>query len=124
MAILTNTFINFGSVSTAVTFTAATGSDYFISDNADGRMGILIKNSNATQNAVVTIKAGDGALSSLGDIKVTVSADATAYVPLVRAETARVKVTTGPDKGKVFVTTAVDTGGVVGSVGIGIISVE
>jgi hypothetical protein len=124
MAIITNTLITFSNVSSAVTFTAATGSDYFVPDNADGRVGILIKNSNATQSATVTLKAGDGVLSSLGDIEVTVSASAIVYVPLARAETARVKVTTGTDKGKVFVTTAVDTGGTIGSVGIGIISVE
>lgn len=124
MAILTNTFISFGTVSAAVTFSSATGSDYFYPDNADGRVGVLIKNSNATQNAVITLKAGDGVLSSLGDIKVAVAAGATVYLPFVRAETARIKVTTGTDKGKVFVTTAVDAGGAVGSVGIGIISVE
>lgn len=123
MAELVNTFIAFGNVSAAITFTAATGSDYFFPNNADGRVGLVVKNSNA-QSSTVTLKAGDGALSSLGDIAVTVGAGETVYIPLVRAETARVKLTAGTDRGKVLVTTAVVTGGTIPNVGIAIISVE
>jgi hypothetical protein len=123
MAELMKTFIAFGKTSAAVTFTAATGTDYFVPDNADGRVALIIKNSN-TQSAAVTLKAGDGALAPLGDVKIAAGAGETVFLPLVRAETARVKVTTGADKGKVLVTTAVDTGGVISSVGIGVVSVQ
>jgi hypothetical protein len=123
MAQLVNTSIAFDEVSAALIFTAATGSDYFTPDNADDRVGLVIKNSN-TVSATVTLKAGDGALSSLGGIAVTVGAGETAYLPLVRAETARVKVISGTDKGKVLVTTAVANGGTIASVGIAVISVE
>jgi hypothetical protein len=123
MAELIKTSIPFGSMSAPVKFTAATGNDYFVPDNADGRIGIIVKNSN-TVGATVTLKAGDGSLSSLGDVSVKAAAGETVYIPLVRAESARVKVTKGADKGKIFVGTAVETNGNVGSVSFGIISAE
>jgi hypothetical protein len=123
MAELIKTLIPFGKTNAAVTFTAATGTDYFTPDNADGRVAVIIKNGN-TQGATVTFKAGDGGLSPLGDVPVTVGAGATVYVPLSRVESARVKVTTGANKGRVLVSTAVDAGGSVSNITIGIVSVE
>lgn len=124
MAELIKTFIAAGKTCAAVTFTAATGADYFVPDNADGRVALVIKNGNASQNAAVTLKAGDGALAPLGDVAIAVGAGQTVYAPLVRAETARVKLLRGADKGKVLVATAADTGGAVTNVGIGVVSVE
>lgn len=123
MAQLVNTLIRFDEVSSALIFTAATGSDYFTPGNADGRVAIVIKNNNAVA-ATVTLKAGDGTLSSLGDIELTAAAGEIVYLPLVRAESSRVKVITGQDKGKVLVTTEVETGGDVSDVGIAVVSVE
>jgi hypothetical protein len=123
MAQFTNTFIEFGDFSSVVTFNPATGSDFFIPDNADGRVNVIIKNGN-TQNATVAIKAGDGMLAPLGDVNVLVGGGQTVFVPLCRVETARVKVTTGTNKGNVFVTTAVDAGGSLANVSIGVVSVE
>lgn len=123
MSQLVKTSVPFGSMSAAVTFTAATGNDYFVPDNADGRIGIIIKNSN-TVGATVTLKAGDGSLSPLGDIPIAVGAGETVYVPLVRAESARVKVTKGTNKGNIFISTTAEATGTVGNVGIGIISAE
>ena len=123
MAQITNTFVPYGGISAAVAFTAATGSDYFIPGNSDSRVGIIIKNSNA-QNAAVTLQAGDGTLSPLGNITVTVGANQTVYVPFDRVSSSRVKVTTGTGKGMVNISTAVNTGGTVANVGFGVISVE
>lgn len=123
MAELLKTKIPFGTAGAAVTFTAATGTDYFVPDNADGRVTVLIKNAN-TQNATVSFKAGDGALAALGDVSVTVAAGATAFVPLARVETARVKTLTGENKGRVLVSTAVDAGGSLANVTFGIVSVD
>lgn len=91
MAQLVNTIIGHDKVGSALTFTAATGSDYFIPDNADLRLALIINNGN-TADATVTLKAGDGALSPLGDIKIAAPAGKTVFVPFVRAESARVKV--------------------------------
>lgn len=123
MAEIIKTSIPFGAKSAAVTFTAATGTDYFEPQNADSRVSILIKNDN-TQSATITFKAGDGALSSLGDIDVTVAGGAQCFVPLTRLESARVKVLSGEDKGKIIVSTAVETGGTVGNVSFAVLSVE
>lgn len=123
MSTFTNTFIEFGELSAAVSFNAATGSDEFFPDNADGRVNLVIKNAN-TQSATVTLKAGDGPLASLGDVAITAAGGQTVFVPLSRVETARVKLITGTNKGKILVTTTVETGGTVGNVSIGIVSVE
>lgn len=123
MAQLTNTFIQFGDMSGAVTLTAATGSDFFIPDNADSRVALIIRNAN-TQNAAVTIKAGDGSLCALGDVKIPVAGGQTVFVPLDRLSSARVKFTAGANKGKVLADTAVDSGGAVSSVSFGIVSVQ
>lgn len=123
MAQLENTVISFGMVSSALTFTPATGSDYFIPGGADGRVAVVINNEN-TVPATVTLKAGDGTLSPLGDINIDAPAGKIVYVPLVRVESARVKVTRGADKGKVFVATKTESGGDVSKVGIAVVSVE
>jgi hypothetical protein len=123
MSLLTNTFIDFDTVSSAITFNVATGSDYFVPDNADDRVYLIIKNSNS-QNGTVTLKAGDGMLAPLGDVTVSVGGNQTVFVPLCRAETARVKVTSGTNKGDVFVTTSVETGGSLNNVSICVVSVE
>lgn len=116
MAELVKTPVAFGAVSAPVAFTAATGSDFFIPDNADGRVFILAKNGGA-QDSTVTIKAGDGSLAPLGNLSVPVAAGATVVIPLSRAESARVKLTTGADKGKIYLLAAAN-------VSFGIVSVE
>lgn len=123
MSELLITSIPVGKTNAAVTFNAATGSDSFTPNNADGRVNLILKNANA-QNAAVTLKAGDGMLAPLGDLTVAVAAGQVVFVPLSRAETARVKVTTGSNKGKVFLSTSVDSGGSIGNVTIGVVSVE
>lgn len=123
MAEIKKTSIPFGSKSAAITFTAATGTDYFEPQNADSRVSILIKNDN-TQSATITFKAGNGALSSLGDINITVAGGAQCFVPMARLESARVKVLSGEDKGRIILSTSVATGGTVGSVSFAVLSVE
>ncbi len=123
MSQLTNTFIAFDIVSSDIMFNVATGSDYFVPDNSDERVCLIIKNINS-QNATVSLKAGDGMLALLGDVTVSVAGGQTAYLPLCRAETARVKVTSGDDKGKVFVSESVDAGGSLANVSIGVVSME
>lgn len=103
--------------------TAATGADYFMHDNADHRVTLLLQNTNATQNATVTLQAGDGMLAGRGDIAVTAAAGKTVAVPMSRAESARVKKLFGNDRGKVLVGTAVDAGGSVSAVMLAVISV-
>lgn len=107
-----------------LTFAAATGSDYFTDDNADGRLTLLVRNTNASQSATVTLKAGDGSLSTRGDLSFPVVAGATAALPMARAESARVKVLGGANSGRVLVSTAVDSGGSVASVLYAVLSVQ
>lgn len=123
MAVITKTLIPFDEAAQAVGFSAATGDDCFIPDNSDGRISILVKNGN-TQDAVIALKAGDGALSALGDVSVTVPGGAQYFIPLERIETARVKVMSGDDKGKIFISTSVATGGDVTKVSLAAVSVE
>jgi hypothetical protein len=123
MAELIKTFIPFSSLGAALTLNAASGSDYFTTDNADQRLTLVIQNGN-TQDATVTFGAGDGALSALGDVPVAVAGSTSVAVPFSRISSARVKVESGADKGRVLVTTAVETGGSIASVLIGIISAQ
>lgn len=123
MAEFVKTLVPFSATSAALTFTPATGTDSIALDNADGRLTLIIRNQNA-QNATVTLKAGDGALSPLGDVAVSVAASQTAAVPFARVGSARVKQTAGTNRGTVSVVTAVDSGGSLASVGIAVLSVE
>lgn len=123
MAEIVKTFIPFSGQSGNLIFTAATGTDYFVCDNADQRMTLMIKNGNA-QNVTVTLKAGDGELSLLGDAVFTVGANTSAAVPISRVGSSRIKILSGSDSGKVMVSTAVDSGGSLGSVGLAVLSVE
>ena len=123
MAEFVKTLVPFSGASAALTFTPATGTDSIVLDNADGRMTLIIRNQNA-QNATVTLKAGDGALASLGDVVLSVPASQTVAVPFARVGSARVKQITGTEKGTVGIVTAVDSGGTVASVGMAVLSVE
>lgn len=123
MTELIKTYIPFGANSAQVTFTAASGADYFTADNSDSRIFLVAKNSNA-QSATVTIKAGDGALCALGNANFTVGPGAEIFIPMSRVESARVKILSGEDKGKIYVLTAAETGGAVGNVSIAVVSVE
>lgn len=123
MAEIAETFIAFSDKSASVTFTPATGNDSFAAGNADSRIFILAENTGA-QAATVTLKAGDGPLSALGDVAAAVPAGAVVFLPLSRAESARVKLTSGQNHGSVVVATTVDSGGTVGNVGLAIVSVE
>lgn len=115
--------IPFGSISAAATYTPATGTDFFKVENSDSRMTLLVKNTGA-QSASVSLNAGNGSLAPLGDVKFTVASGAELFIPLSRVETARVKITSGADKGKVFISTTVDSGGTVGNISFAVISVE
>lgn len=123
MAEIMKSVAGFPDVGKEITFASASGSDYFLLDNADQRVSLIVRNSNPTQNASVTIPAGDGELSLEGGITVSVGPGKTTAVPVSRLESARVKVLSGADKGKVFLNTAVDAGGSIASVFIGILSV-
>lgn len=123
MAELIKSFVGFGDTSAELVFTTATGSDFLVLDNADGRVVLVIKNTN-TQNATVTLKAGDGTLAMLGDLNIAVGGAKTVAVPFTRVESARVKVTTGANKGKVLVTSTVEAGGSIANLSIAVLSVE
>lgn len=123
MSQFVKSFVGFGDTGSALLFMPASGLDYFYADNADSRMTLLIRNSN-TQAATVTLKAGDGTLSPLGDVTVTVAGGQIYALPLCRAESARVKVLSGSGAGNVYVNTAVAAGGVVGAVSAALVSVE
>jgi hypothetical protein len=124
MAELIKTIVDFSDISKEIILTPATNSDYFVLDNADQRVNLIVRNTNATQNATITVKAGDGKLGTKGDIVVTVVAGKSATLPMSRMESARVKVTIGSDKGKVFVSSAVDAGGSLASVLMAVLSVN
>jgi hypothetical protein len=124
MAELIKTIVDFSDTAKECVLTAATGSDYFVLDNADQRVTVIARNTNATQNATLTIKAGDGKLSSKGDLSIQVAAGKSAVIPMSRVESARVKVTAGSDKGKVFVNSAADAGGSLANVLVAVLSVN
>jgi hypothetical protein len=124
MAELIKTIVDFSDISKEIILTPATNSDYFVLDNADQRVNLIVHNTNSTQNATITVKAGDGKLGIKGDIVVTVVAGKSATLPMSRMESARVKVTIGSDKGKVFVSSAVDAGGSLASVLMAVLSVN
>lgn len=122
MATLTQTSIAFEDTGKQLSFTAATGDDRFALQNADGRMFLVVKN-GGSGTAAITIKAGDGALSALGDITLAVEAGGVGVVPLSRAQSARVKVLTGTQRGSAGVTVAVSAGQV-GDVALAVLSVD
>jgi hypothetical protein len=88
----------------------------------DQRVFIVIANSDASHDATVVFSAGDGLLSSLGSISVTVPATKTVFVPLVNLETARILNTLGggANLGKIIVNTTIASGGTIGDVTFGI----
>ena len=88
MAEFIKTIVDFSDISMECILTAATGSDFFFLNNADQRVNVMISNTNTTQNATITIKAGDGELSSKGDIIMTVAAGKSAIAPMSRIESA------------------------------------
>lgn len=120
MATLTVTKIAKSGISGAVTFAAATGDDSFLDDNADGRMTVLLENTDASNAATVVFKAQDGLFGNLGDLAVSVPAATTAAVPLANLESARVKNIAGATKGYVRMT---ETLGTIANLKIGVISV-
>ncbi|HEX3026806.1 MAG TPA: hypothetical protein VHR42_06225 [Clostridia bacterium] len=126
MAEFVKSLIGFSDDSKELVMTSAAGaSDYFTLDNADHRVTLIVKNANSTagQDATVTLKAGNGILSTLGDEAFTVPMGKTYAIPLSRIDSARIKNLSGTNKGKVMVSTTVAASGVVGSVSIGVISV-
>jgi hypothetical protein len=123
MAEILKTFISFADLSGELALMSASGSDFFTLDNADHRLVLIAQNTNA-QAATVTLKAGDGSLSSMGDASVRVNGGKSAVIPLSRVESARIKRLDGDDKGKAFVVTAVDAGGGLSNVTLGVISIE
>lgn len=122
MATLTQTHISFGDTGAQLVFTPATGSDRFVPDNADGRVFLLARN-GGSGTATVTLKAGDGALSVLGDLSLAVAAGGVGVLPLSRAQSARVKVLTGAERGSVGVAVSV-LAGQVEDVSLAVLSVE
>lgn len=122
MAEIAKTIIDFGDTGKEIIFTASTGSDYIVLDNADQRMELLIKNQN-TVSATVTIKAGDGAISSMGDAVITVGAGKSAVVPISRLGSARIKALSGANKGRAVINAAAASGGSVASILLGAVSV-
>ena len=122
MAELIKTLVGFSDTGAELVFTVATGNDFIALDNADVRMTLIIKNTN-TQNASVTLKAGDGTLAGLGDAVIAAGGSKTIAVPFSRVESARVKVTQGTDRGKVMVASAVDAGGSLANLSIAVLSV-
>ena len=123
MAEIIKSFIPFAEIGAELLFTPVSGSDYFIVDNADQRLTLVVRNTN-TQNATVTLAAGDGSLAPLGGSSFEVDGGKTFALPLSRVDSARIKVFGGADRGKAFVTSSVDAGGTLANLAIGIISVE
>ncbi|MDR3552399.1 MAG: hypothetical protein P4L75_04670 [Clostridia bacterium] len=123
MAEIIKSIVDFSTTCCELLSTAATGSDYFVPDNADHRVTLIIKNANSAQNATVTVMAGNGKLAACGNVAVSVSAGKTVAVPMSRLESARVKTLSGSDAGKVFVGSSVDTGGSLASLSLAVLSV-
>lgn len=132
MAELVKTVVGYNDVGTALTYTAATaGGDYidFSAYNGypDQRVMIAIRNLDTSHDATITFKAGDGMLSAQGDIPVVVAGSATSVVkviPLTKLDTARVKNTSGTNKGKIMVTSTIASGGTLSNVQIAVICVK
>ena len=122
MAELIKTTVGFSDMSGELVFTPVTGSDFILLDNADGRVSLIIRNTN-TQNATVTLKAGNGSIAGLGDVPIAAGGSKTVAVPFSRVESARVKVIAGENKGQVFVSSAVDAGGSLANLSIAVLSV-
>lgn len=116
------TSVAMGTLSAQITFNNASDVDSFTPDNADGRIFLLVRNDNEV-NASIMIRPGDGMLKALGAVKLAVAAKSEAVIPLSRLETARVKYTTGENKGSIIVNTYA-SGGSVDKVSFAIISVE
>lgn len=109
MALIAATKIPAGAVFGSVAYADATGADSFAADNADGRMVVLLKNTDAANAAAVVFKAGDGLLGGFGDVAVSVPANATVAVPVSRLASARVKNLTGANRGMVLLTETLGT---------------
>lgn len=110
MAELVKSAIALNTVSAAVTYTAASASDYIdITGYPDWRIGIVAVNAD-THAATLTLKAGNGDRASAGDVVISVPASTTVYAPMSRIETSRVKCVNGVNKGKIL-TVAATVGG-------------
>lgn len=123
LAQMAKTFVPFGTTAAALSFTALTGQDGFVLDNADSRVTLLIRNGN-TQNAAVVLRAGDGQLASLGDVTVTVPGSQTVAVPISRVDSARVKHIADASRGTVQLSATVESGGSLGNLAVAVLSVE
>jgi hypothetical protein len=91
-----------------------------IGNYADRKVFLVVVNADATHAATVSFAAGDGVLSARGAVTQVVAAASTCFIPLERIETARVLNLQGTNAGKIIVNTTIATGGVIGSVSIGI----
>ena len=123
MAEIIKTLVRFSDISAETIFSPASGSDYIKLDNADTRLMLIIKNGN-TKNVTVKLKAGNGTLKELGDIVIIAEGSKTIAVPFSRIESARVKLITGENKGKVLIETEADIGASLESLLMAVISVE
>jgi hypothetical protein len=110
MAELLKSTIASGDYGTDLTLNTATASDYFtLPYTPDWRANVILVNAD-THAATFTLKAGNGHRAAAGDVVYTVPASGTSVISIARAETSRVKVINGTDKGKIF-TAAVTNGG-------------
>jgi hypothetical protein len=118
MAVLTKTSIATIDLFKVITFTGSSGSDTIALTASDGQTGIIINNTNATagQIATVTLKAGTGILSALGDVVIAIPISSMVHINLNAIGSARLKDLAG----NLTVTVAVAAAGVVASVLIGI----
>lgn len=126
MAELVKTVVGFADVAKPVTYTALTGTDLINlgagEDYPDQRLMVLVKNGDATHALTLTFKAGDGTLSALGDLPVTVAGGAEVAIPVARLDSARVKALSGASKGQIVVASAIASGGTLGSASVGVIA--
>jgi hypothetical protein len=118
MAALAKTSIVTTDLFKVITFTGSSGSDTIALTASDGQTGIIINNTNATagQIATVTLKAGTGILSALGDVVIAIPISSMVHINLNAIGSARLKDLAG----NLTVTVAVAAAGVVASVLIGI----
>lgn len=102
MAEIAKTLVGPADTGKALTFTATTGSDYIVADNADQRMSIMIQNGSA-QAASFTLQAGNGCRAAAGGVTVTVPAAGAYVLPMTSVDSARVKYVSGVNAGKILI---------------------
>lgn len=129
MAELIKTVVGYHDVGTNVTFTSATADGDYIDFAGykgfpDQRVMFIVRNQDSSHDAIVTFKAGDGILSAQGDVAVTVPKSSEVAIPLTKLDTARIKVTSGENKGKILVNSSIASGGDISSVQIAVICVK